>query len=47
MGGDDSQKLLPWRGTSLLSGAQETSGSQQNHTLTQINQPEQTRTRGV
>jgi hypothetical protein len=22
MGGDDSQKLLPWRGMSLLSGAQ-------------------------
>jgi hypothetical protein len=30
MGGDDSQKLLPWRGNSLLSGAQETSGSLQN-----------------
>jgi hypothetical protein len=29
MGDDDSQKLLPWRGISLLSGAQ-TSGSQQN-----------------
>jgi hypothetical protein len=29
MGGDGSQKLLPWRGISLLSGAQ-TSGSQQN-----------------
>jgi hypothetical protein len=25
MGGDDSQKLLPWRGA-LLSGAQQTSG---------------------
>ena len=30
MGGDDSQKLLPWRGISLLSGAQQTSGSLQN-----------------
>ena len=30
MGGNDSQKLLPWRGIPLLSGAQETSGSQQN-----------------
>src|SRR2546426_8855919 len=29
MGGDGSQKLLPWRGISFLSGAQ-TSGSQQN-----------------
>jgi hypothetical protein len=29
MGGDDSQKLLPWRGILLLSRAQ-TSGSQQN-----------------
>src|SRR5437879_13460793 len=29
MGGDHSQKLLPWRGISLLSGAQ-TSGSQLN-----------------
>ena len=27
MGGDDSQKLLPWRGIPLLSGAQQTSGS--------------------
>ena len=35
MEGDDSQKLPPWRGTSLLSGAQQTSGSLQNHTLTQ------------
>lgn len=26
MGGDDSQKLLPCRGISLLSGAQQTSG---------------------
>ena len=26
MGGDDSQKLLPWRGMTLLSGAQQTSG---------------------
>jgi len=34
MGGDDSQKLLPWREILLLSGAQ-TSGSLQNHTLTQ------------
>ena len=25
MGGDDSQKLLPWRGIGLLSGAQQTS----------------------
>jgi hypothetical protein len=23
MGGDDSQKLLPWRGIALLSGAQQ------------------------
>ena len=30
MGGDHSQKLLPWRGTYLLSGAQQTSGSFQN-----------------
>jgi hypothetical protein len=30
MGGDDSQKLLPWRGSLLPSGAQ-TSGSLQNH----------------
>jgi hypothetical protein len=30
MGGDDSQKLLPWRGIRLLSGAQKTSGSQQH-----------------
>jgi hypothetical protein len=30
MGGDDSQKLLPWRGISLLSGAQKTSGFRQN-----------------
>jgi hypothetical protein len=30
MGGDDSQKLLPWRGIRLLSGAQQTSGSQQH-----------------
>jgi len=29
MGGDHSQKLLPWRGIRLLSGAQ-TSGLQQN-----------------
>jgi hypothetical protein len=35
MGGDDSQKLLPWRGIGLLSGAQQTSGSQQNHTVTE------------
>jgi len=27
MGGDDSQKLLPWRGIAILSGAQQTSGS--------------------
>ena len=32
MGGDDSQKLLPWRGMLLLSGAQ-TSGSLQNQSL--------------
>ena len=31
MGGDDAQKLLPWRGMTLLSGAQQTSGSLQNH----------------
>ena len=30
MGGDDSQKLLPWRGALLLSGAQQTSGVQQH-----------------
>ena len=30
MGGDDSQKLLPWRGIHFLSGAQQTSGSLQN-----------------
>jgi hypothetical protein len=36
MGGDDSQKLLPWRGMSLLSGAQ-TSGFLRNQTLTQGN----------
>jgi hypothetical protein len=29
MGGDDSQKLRPWRGPHLLSGAHQTSGSQQ------------------
>ena len=34
MGGDDSQKLLPWRGINLLSGAQ-TSGSQQINTVTE------------
>jgi hypothetical protein len=35
MGGDDSQKLLPWRGTGLLSGAQQTSGYYKLNTLTQ------------
>jgi hypothetical protein len=30
MGGDDSQKLLPWRGTSILSGAQQSSGARRN-----------------
>jgi hypothetical protein len=35
MGGYDSQKLLPWRGLALLSGAQQISGSRQNHTLAQ------------
>ena len=30
MGGQDSQKLRPWRGRLLLSGAQYTSGSLQN-----------------
>jgi hypothetical protein len=30
MGGDGSQKLRPWRGIALLSGAQQTSGSLQN-----------------
>ena len=34
MGGDDSQKLLPWSGAQLLSGAQ-TSGSVRNHTVTE------------
>ena len=31
MGGDDSQKLLPWRGALHLSGAQQTSGAQHQH----------------
>jgi hypothetical protein len=30
MGGTGSQKLLPWRGFALLSGAQQTSGLLQN-----------------
>jgi hypothetical protein len=30
MGGDDSQKLLPWRGPSFLSGARYTSGVRSN-----------------
>ncbi len=30
MGGDDSQKLLPWRGAYFPSGARLTSGSLQN-----------------
>jgi hypothetical protein len=30
MGGHDSQKLLPWRGIQILSGAQQTSGVLQN-----------------
>ncbi len=30
MGGDDSQNLLPWRGISLLSGTQQTSGYKQS-----------------
>ncbi len=30
MGRDDSQKVLPWRGALLLSGAQQTSGFQQH-----------------
>ena len=30
MGGHDSQKLLPWRGMQILSGAQQTSGVLQN-----------------
>jgi len=34
MGGDGSQKLLPWRGILLLSRAQ-TSGSLRNHTVTE------------
>jgi hypothetical protein len=30
MGGECSQKLRPWRGMTLLSGAQQTSGSVEN-----------------
>jgi hypothetical protein len=30
MGGECSQKLRPWRGMTLLSGAQQTSGSLEN-----------------
>jgi hypothetical protein len=33
MGGDDSQKLRPWRGIRLLSGAQQTSGYSEINTL--------------
>jgi hypothetical protein len=33
MGGDDSQKLRPWRGIKLLSGAQQTSGYSEINTL--------------
>lgn len=35
MGGDDSQKVRPWRGIALLSGAPQTSGSPQHHTVTE------------
>src|SRR5713101_858778 len=35
MGGDDSQKLLPWRGIRLLSGAQQASGYSKINNLTQ------------
>ena len=35
MGGDDSQKLLPWRGIHFSSGAQPTSGYRKINTLTQ------------
>ncbi len=31
MGGNDSQKLRPWRGNTLLSGAHQTSGSANHH----------------
>ena len=33
MGGDDSQKLLPWRGIILLSRAQLISSESQNQTV--------------
>lgn len=35
MGGDDSQKLLPWRGIRLPSGAQRNSGYSKINNLTQ------------
>jgi hypothetical protein len=35
MGGDDSQKLLPWRGIAVFSGAQQTSGYSKINTLPQ------------
>jgi hypothetical protein len=34
MGGDDAQKLRPWRGIRLLSGAQQTSGYSEINTFT-------------
>ena len=35
MGGNDSQKFLPWRGIALLSGAQQTSGYCRINTVAQ------------
>jgi hypothetical protein len=42
MGGDDSQKLLPWRGIALLSGAQQPLLQQNQHSSLKA-----TRSKGV
>ena len=39
MGGDDSQKLLPWRGLSFLSGAQQPPAFQNQHSISSLCTP--------